>query len=160
MTNAIFKTTGNYGYARAAVVMSTQSETVFEWSVKVLCDSGFRVGIASQLRQEANEIDGYDENAILYGTHNGGSSNPGITVGSNRIHSHPAQAKYGDVVNFRFQPQTKKFVVRLVRISKFSQTNFQVKNEHEYEIDLRDNVNYYAVVQSLSNAKPEALLLA
>ena len=95
--------------------MSTQSETVFEWSVNLLCNNGFRVGIASQLRQEANEIYGYDENAILYGTQKG-ATNPGITVGSNQIHSYPAKPKDGDVVHFRFQPQTKKFVVRLVRI--------------------------------------------
>ena len=115
MTNGIFKRTDTYGYARAAVVMSTQSETVFEWSVKVLCNSPFRVGIACQLRQEAIEIYYYDENAILYGTHKG-ISNPGITVGSNQIHSYPAITKDGDVVHFRFQPKTKQLVVRLVRI--------------------------------------------
>ena len=107
MTNGIFKRTDIYGYARAAVVMSTQSETVFEWSVKVGYHTAFRVGIASQLRREAREICGDDENAILYGTHKG-PSNPGITVGPNQIHSYPAKTKDGDVVHFRFQPQTKK----------------------------------------------------
>ena len=104
-----------YGYARAAVDMSSQSETVFKWSVKVLCDRGFRVGIASQLRQEVEEIYGYDENAILYGTQKG-VTNPGFTVGSNQIHSYPAKPKNGDVIHFRFQPKTNELVVRLVRI--------------------------------------------
>ena len=96
--------------------MSTKSKIDFEWSVKVLCGAPFRVGIASQLRQDAKEIYNYDKNAILHGTHAGSFPNTGITVGSNRIHSHPVRHINGDVVHFRFQPQTKKFVVRLVRI--------------------------------------------
>ena len=84
-------------------MMSTQSETVFEWSVRLI-RGYFRVGIASQLRQKEEEIFSYDENASLYGTHKGGRSNPGITVGSNQIHSSPDSHKNGDVVHFRFQP--------------------------------------------------------
>ena len=101
-----------FGYARAAVVMSTQSETVFEWSVKLIRSSGsFRMGIASQLQQVERNIFNYDENAILYTTYHAG-----ICIGSNKIHSQPGPYRVGDVVHFRFQPQTKTFVVRLVRI--------------------------------------------
>ena len=122
MTDGLFKTSGLYGYARAAVVMSTQSETVFEWSVKLIGPGCFRVGIASELRQNRhNSIYDYDRNSILYT-----SQHSGICIGPNKIHSPPAKHKAGDVVHFRFQPQTKKFVFRLVRISKSSPTNLRV----------------------------------
>ena len=80
MTNGIFKAPEalSLGYARAAVTMSTLSETVFEWSVKLCCRHTFRVGIASRLLPEPKEIFENDENAILYSTFFGG-----ISVGSN-----------------------------------------------------------------------------
>ena len=110
VTNGIYKA-NRFGYARGAVIMSTQGETVFEWSVKLISrGSGFRVGIASQLQQDYRNIFDYDENAILYTT-----KHSGICIGSNKIHSEPGY-KDGDVFDFRFQPQTKQFVVRLVRI--------------------------------------------
>ena len=114
MTNGIFKATpaNGFGYARAAVVMSTQSETVFEWSVKfVVGVNCVRLGIASQIQRKNSDIFSYDKNAILYSSYY-----QGISVGSNKIHSQPARFMDGDVVHFRFQPQTKKFVIRLVRI--------------------------------------------
>ena len=112
MTNGIFKADGQYGYARAAVVMSTRSETDFEWSVKLLCSTPIRVGIASQLKLENTDIFDYDRNAILYSSYH----KLGISVGQNKIHLHPAQHKSGDVIHFRFQPQAKKFYIRSVRI--------------------------------------------
>ena len=111
VANGIFKKNEQYGYARAAVVMSTQSETVFEWSVKLIGPGSFRVGIASQLQQEPRDIFEYDENSILYSSHCNG-----ITSRSNKIHIPTGKHKRGDAVHFRFEPQTKKFIVRLVRI--------------------------------------------
>ena len=113
MTNGIFKAVGQYGYARAATVMSTKSETDFEWSVKLLCNTPIRVGIGSQLLNLGDaDIFYRDENAILYNS----SGKLGISVGTNKIHFHPAQHKSGDVIHFRFQPRTKKFYIHLVRI--------------------------------------------
>ena len=80
MTNGIFKAYGQYGYARAAVVMSTRSETDCEWSVKLLCDFPIRVGIASQLKLEQTNIFDYDVNAILYSSY----QNLGISQGSEK----------------------------------------------------------------------------
>ena len=91
--------------------MSTQSEAVFEWSVKLIRVGSFRMGVASHLQQVQDNIFHYDKNAILYT-----SAHAGICIGSNQIHSQPGKCKAGDVVHFRFLPQTKKFVVRLVRI--------------------------------------------
>merc|ERR1719284_1434078 len=51
VTNGIFKQLENCANTRASDVMSTQSPTDFEWSVKCF-GSGFRVGIASQLKSE------------------------------------------------------------------------------------------------------------
>ena len=93
--------------------MSTQSETIFEWSVKLLCTASIRVGIASQLRLDAGEIFNYDETAILYSSFN----KLGIMAGSKRIHTHQAKPKLGDVIRFRFQPRTKKLCIHSVRVS-------------------------------------------
>ena len=91
--------------------MSTKSESVFEWSVKLFSKNyDNRVGIASQLKPESKNIFDYDKNAILYT-----SQHSGICIGSNIIHS-TGYHKSGDIVHFRFQPQTKKFVVILVSL--------------------------------------------
>ena len=112
MTKAIFKRRGDHCHARASVVMSTQSKTIFEWTVKLISNSRcFRLGIASQLKRENKDIFDYDENAILYTSYHSG-----IVVGSNQIHrSTNLVHKPDDVVRFRFQPQTKKIIIHLVR---------------------------------------------
>ena len=66
MTDGIFKCNYDFAYARATEIMSTQSETDFEWSVKLIGDGWFSVGIASQLKPENSWIWNYDQNAILY----------------------------------------------------------------------------------------------
>ena len=57
----------DYGaYSRAINVMSTESATDFEWSVKIVGKHHFQVGIASEFKQEMNYINAYDQNAIIY----------------------------------------------------------------------------------------------
>ena len=63
--------------------MSTQSANDFEWSVKCI-GSGFRVGIASELRSQDIYIFDYDQNSILHYTNIG---SPIIRVGPTVIHS-------------------------------------------------------------------------
>ena len=62
----MFKCSDACGFARAADVMSTQSRTDFEWSLKLIGGRCFCAGIASELRREDSYIDDYDQNAILY----------------------------------------------------------------------------------------------
>ena len=112
MTDGIFKRLDIYAYARASNIMSTQSATDFEWSVKCF-GVHFRVGIASQLKTENSLIYDYDPNSILYYTNEG---SPVIRVGSTVIHSNVPKRNTGDVIRFRFQPQTKKLFIDLVRI--------------------------------------------
>ena len=66
MTDGIFKCNDYYAFARAKEIISTQSETDFEWSVKLIGDYLFYVGIASQLKRENLYICNYDKNSILY----------------------------------------------------------------------------------------------
>ena len=118
MTNGIFKRLGRLAYALAADVMSTQSATGFEWSVK-LVGAGFRVGIVSQLKTgESFNFHRKDKNAILYNlTYN--SSSKTITNGSNIIYSNLPKHKDEDVIPFRFQPYAKKLIINLkVRVLK------------------------------------------
>ena len=97
--------------------MSTESETDFEWSVKLIGDNSkalkwFEVGIASQLKLD-EYIHNYDEEAILYFYDNDVT---GIAIGPDDIHGDLPELKTGDVIRFRFQPQRKKLVIHLVRI--------------------------------------------
>ena len=116
MTNGIFKSLLNYGHARATNVMSTQSPTDFEWSVKLVGGWNFSVGIASQLKRDSQFIQRYDQNAILYRSYEGPL--PDIKIGSRVIHSNVTKHKTGDVIRFRFQPHAKKLIIDLVRTRK------------------------------------------
>ena len=113
VTNGIFKRLGDSSYARAKNVFSTQSETDFEWSVKILSTSIY-VGIASQLKLGSWIINS-DQNAILYYSKSIGNS-PLIYSEGNIIYSNLRKQKTGDVIRFRFKPQTKKLLIDLVRI--------------------------------------------
>ena len=104
-----------YAYARAIDVMSTQSTTDFEWSVR-LCNAAFgqcialQLGIASQLIPQQESIRAYDQNAIMY--HSWGVQS--ITKGEIEIHKDRVPTyKLGDVIRFAFQPQRKKLVIDL-----------------------------------------------
>ena len=109
MTDGVFQRDGpyaaykTYAFARATEEMSTQSETDFEWSVK-LHDSRISIGIASQLqRVEGDWIEEYDDNAIMLSM----DADPTcITEGSCDIHSNvKPRPRPGDVIRFSFQPQ-------------------------------------------------------
>ena len=108
MTNGVFKPLGSAAYARATNVMSTESATDFEWSVKLVGRSVMYVGIASQLKPELKDIFEYDQNSILV------NSASEIKIGSNTINSSLTKYKTGDVIRFRFKPRVKKLVIDLV----------------------------------------------
>ena len=112
MTNGIFKRSNVCGATRATNIMSTQSTSDFEWSVKLICggNSYFDVGIASIFKLENAAIDNYDETAIFY------CSKSTIRSRKNTVHSNLPQLTTGDVIRFRFQPQTKNLIIELVRI--------------------------------------------
>ena len=103
----MFKCSVVCGFARAADVMSTQSPTDFEWSLKLIGGSHFCAGIASELRREHSFIDEYDQNAILYWFSEDESE---------ILHYHYNLKKHesGDVIRFRFQPKRKKLLIDLV----------------------------------------------
>ena len=103
----------NLAYTRAADVMSTQSAIGFEWSIKLIGDTQFYVGIASQLKS-ASLICNADENAILFYSNN---RSPVIQKGTVVIHSNLTEQKTEDVIHFKFQPQTKKLIIQAVRAS-------------------------------------------
>ena len=116
MTNGIFKSTSEWGYARVTTFMSTQSPTDFEWSVRLVRGGNFGVGIASQLTRENELIHTYDPNAILYRSFRG--HKPDVKIGTDRIYPDVTEHKTGDVIRFRFQSHVKKLLIDLVRICK------------------------------------------
>ena len=111
--NDMFKCSDPCGFARAKNVMSTQSPTDFEWSVKLIGGGIFCVGIASELKREYSFIDEYDSNAILYWF---SQSESEIADGMGTVHSNLKKHESGDVIRFRFQPQTKKLLIDLVSL--------------------------------------------
>ena len=121
VTNAKFRRTCACAFARARNVMSTQSATEFEWSVKLVGDSYFHVGIASnrnlasEIEYDCDEIYDYDETAILYSSDSG---SPHIRIGPSSIRSHLRSQNNGDIIRFRFQPHSKKLVIDAVSLSK------------------------------------------
>ena len=92
--------------------MSTQSAMGFEWSVKLIGDKSFCVGITSKL-SAGTSIGATDQNAILYLSN---SDSPFIRVGKDIIHSNLPKQKTGDVIHFEFQPLTKKLLIELVNL--------------------------------------------
>ena len=111
VTDGIFKQEGHAGYARATEIMSTQSSTGFEWSIKLMKDS-ICAGIASQFKPEESNFCNYDPTAITYyAWPNGGI----IRLGSRVIHDNLQGSKTGDIIRFQFKPERKKLVIHLVR---------------------------------------------
>ena len=114
VTNNVFKSSGYFAYARASDVMSTQSSTNFEWSVKLIDNYHipyFYVGIASQLKPVEQRIYTYDQDSIIYSDYS-----KTIKMGRNMIHENVART--GDIIHFKFEPSRKKLVIDLVRIPK------------------------------------------
>ena len=110
--DGIFKRKGENAYARAAQVMSTQSDTEFEWSVKLIgSPPDFDFGIASKFDKSLRPEIYLDNNAIFYW--HGEST---IGRGDNDTYHNIPKPKDGDVIRFRFQPQRKKLVFDFVRI--------------------------------------------
>ena len=97
--------------------MSTQSAMGFEWSVKLIGDKSFCVGIASKL-SAGTSIGTTDRNAILYSSN---IDSPFIRIGKDSIiHSNLPKQKTGDVIHFKFQPLTKKLIIELASLCYFS----------------------------------------
>ena len=125
MTNGIFKRLGKLAHARAADVMSTRSATAFEWSVKLIGSRNFRVGISSLLKAMEVNISHYDQNAIFYSSWSGT-----IEIGTNTVYSNLARQENEDVIRFRFQPNAKKLVIDLVRITKILLQSLLMKRQY------------------------------
>ena len=119
MINGKFERLDRFAYARAQVVMSTQSATGFEWSVKLIGASFFTVGIASKLEPD-KPIDDNDQEAIVYYAYDFVSD---IRRGSTAIYSDLKKVNSGDVIRFKFQPDAKKLIIHWVRNRNSSSAN-------------------------------------
>ena len=120
MTNGIFKRLNPRAYARAKTVMSTLSATGFEWSVKLIGTPHYSVGIATELNNDCCIYE--DQEAILYFS-DGPDDQPYIRRGSTVIHSGVKKLETGDVISFKFLPDTKKLIINWVRNRYSSSTN-------------------------------------
>lgn len=115
MTDGVFRRLKSCAYARATQVMSTESSTKFSWAVKLIGDTHFRIGIASEpelttmIGNKCEEIYDYDGNAIIYELHN-------IRVGNNVIFSNVSRQATGDIIYFTFEPDKKRLVIELVSV--------------------------------------------
>ena len=161
VTNGIFKRLGPFAYARSTQTMSVKSGDHhgdhYEWSVELIGSRHFFVGIATRLVAECSSIQSNDPNAILF---NSNGNNPIIFIGTRTIHSGLRPQQTGDIIRFAFYPVTKKLEIDImVRVFKTSIQYIRFQNQI-YEIDLQDNMVYFAVVQSTGTSAAEAHLLS
>ena len=111
VTDGIFETEVIDGYARATEIMSTQSSTSFEWTIKPM-GKLIMAGIASLFKPEEIFIHINDPTAITYSA---GAKDGQIRLGSRVIHHNVPLRKTGDIIRFQFQPERKKLVIHSVR---------------------------------------------
>ena len=104
----VFKRTKAFAFGRAGRRMNTKSRKDFEWSVKLIGDQHFHVGIATQFQNKSGHITGYDSEAILY------SSDGNIRVGNKTRYRMDVEQKSEDIINFIFQSRIKKLVITSV----------------------------------------------
>ena len=129
----------------------------YEWSVELIGSRHFFVGIATRLVAECRSIDTYDPYAVLFYSN---GDNPIISIGDRTIHSGLSPQKTGDIIRFTFNPVAKKLEIDImVRVFKTSIQYIRFQNQI-YEIDLQDNMVYFAVVQSTGTSAAEAHLLS
>ena len=116
VSNGIFVRTGPNACTRSRFVMNTESMFDIEWSIKLVGADFFYAGIASQLRMESANIKDYDEHAILYQSYD----TDVVKKGSHTIYDNLIDQKDGDIINFKFRPNSKKLIIELVRKRFFS----------------------------------------
>ena len=112
VSNGLFRRTNSFAWGRTTHIMSTSSQVDFKWSVKLIGESSFYVGIATTAEHKDSSIYEYDENAILYSSHGD------IRVGSRITQSGLSVQTNGDVIHFEFLSQDKKLLIELVRALK------------------------------------------
>ena len=110
VSNALFRRTSAFAWARSTEIMSTLSEVDFKWSIKLIGYSQFYVGIASTAEQKTASIYEYDENAIVFS-----SQVSKILVGTSVIHTGLRSQNNGDVIHFTFLSQARKLLIDWVR---------------------------------------------
>ena len=98
-----------FAFGRAAQIMNTKSRKDFEWSVKLIGDQHFHVGLATQFQNKGGHVTGYDNEAILY------SSDGNIRVGNKTKHRMDVEQKEDDIIHFIFQSRIKK--LRIISVS-------------------------------------------
>ena len=133
---------------RAPEIMNTKSETEFQWSVELTGTRLFHVGIATTLQRSKEHICKYDFEAIYYSS--GGYVCDGRKTIQVSDKNH--EDRSGDVISFKFQPQSKKLYVQLssLGINDHSPRSFTVK----------DNINYFPFVQLIGIYAREVKLIA
>ena len=136
------------GSVRAPEIMNTQSTTEFQWSVKLIGTRLFNVGIATTLKRSKQHICTYDLEAIYY-------SSAGYlwNVQKQKPIGDFDTQKSGDIISFKFQPQSKKLHVKLS--SSVGNSN---ENSWFASVAVKDNINYFPFAQLVGLYAHEAIL--
>ena len=91
--------------------MNSKSSLNFRWSVRLTSSADIYIGIASKLERTGGWIEDYDKNSILFAPFC-----EKIYKGlPQTLPSNITNARSGDEIHFRFQPELKKFSISLVR---------------------------------------------
>ena len=99
------------GTVRATEIMNDKSPSGFQWSIKLGNSDMFYIGVASKLENRVEHIGRYDKSAILLNTRHGF-----IWRGNQKLKTDFKPRKIGNIVNFRFRPKLKTFIISSVRL--------------------------------------------
>ena len=132
-------------------MMNTNSTTEYQWSVKLVGDQFFHVGIATKLKRCSEHIHKYDSNAIFY------SSVGRVWDGQKNIFDPTHyQQESGDVISFKFHPKSKKLDVQL---TTSAQSVTLDKFHWSISVTVKDNINYFPFAQLHGVHAREAILI-
>ena len=110
MEGGHFTTTGDNGFARATKIMNSKCPNNFRWSVVLRTDKiPIWIGIASKLQRTDDNINSYDEHAILCFPTGGSFFHGEVSEGAKNL-----VVGSGNEIHFIFQSKLKKFSIILV----------------------------------------------
>lgn len=160
MEGGSFRATGDCGYARATEVLNTKRTDEVVWSVRNISNdddsSYYSTGIATKLQTVKRWIENYDENAIIYDTSSGGKGT--IRKGKMALHEDIMIATKGDEIHCRFQPKLKKFLITFVSSIRFTLLYLNFQKDQEYSMDIKEDLDYFPVIQGFSILQSAASL--
>ena len=109
-----FKSTDDFGFARAPEIMNSKDSKDFRWSIWLTGGVSTYIGIATKLNPTHEFIGDNDDDAIFVNPHYGNMWKGRTMIQGLSNQRSFIKAKIGDEIHFKFQPKLKKFTISIV----------------------------------------------